>query len=136
MINVMAQVADPNFVHGTAVLVGVCSLILTAGGSVVIVQKLILNARKLRREDVPQKTQEVDPAQTLAACSLIHKQLEANRAEFKGEHEKQHEGLQRSDDAQWLTINQHTKEMGEMRTMIGDIPQKTADLIVKIRSMS
>jgi hypothetical protein len=56
-MNLLSQISDPNFTHGVAWLVGMCSVILTLGGSAVIVQKFVINGRLLRREDVPQQVQ-------------------------------------------------------------------------------
>ncbi len=57
MISLLAQVNDPNFVHGAAWIVGACSVMMTLGGAALIAQKLVINSRVIRREDVPQQVQ-------------------------------------------------------------------------------
>ena len=155
MSNILAQVSDPNFVHGAAWIVGLCSVILTLGGAGLIVQKLVINGRILRREDVPQQVQVTNSAQkrdvsilptlmTKEQCNARHESLadsndtlirlraleaiQAYEAEAKKSRQALHTHIDASEER---TRTETSKKFDVMDAKLDDMPEKLLSILEK-----
>jgi hypothetical protein len=143
----VAQLPSPSGAEAQGwFIIVACAVVLTLGGAVVTIQKVIINARVLRREDVPQQvrvenetqrrdTRIVTDPRTVNECDKIHATLDQNRRDFRAQHETTHKQIDECDREQWRHINKHADELAQLRTLIGDIPAKTVEMIEKARQL-
>lgn len=81
------------------------------------------------------KRELVRGSQSSEECDKKHKELDQNRRDFRAEHNKTHDALDKINEDQWSEIGRHTQEIHALTSAIGEIPQRTVKLIKEAREL-